>query len=471
MVVGSYSEKIDTLVIGAGPGGYVAAIRAAQEGKKVVIVEKEFVGGVCLNVGCIPSKAMISVAREWAHTTGRTPYGIDYSEVSFDFKKLQKWKERSVVKKLTKGVEYLLKKNDVEIVEGVANFISDHQVRVAYSESDGITYEFENAIIATGSTPIQIPGFEWSEDILDSTGLLNLAEQPDSLAIIGGGYIGMELAMVYAQLGTEVTVIESLDRVLSGFEKDLVKPVAKAAKKAGVKMITNATAKSYEATDDGLTLTYEVDGDAETVAVDKIAVLVGRKPNTSDKLAVDFAGIETTDRGHIKVNKTLQTNKSHIYAIGDVIEGPALAHKAMYEGKIAAEHLAGHTGVAADNLCIPTVCYTSPEIATVGLTANEAKEQDIEVKIAEFNYGANGRSLAMDNNTGFVRLVSDKETDRLIGAQIVGPEASELIAECTVAIENLLTAEDLSLTIHAHPSLAEMVLDAAEKLIDKPIHQ
>lgn len=470
MVVGDFSKEADTIVIGAGPGGYVAAIRAAQLGQKVVIVEKEYIGGACLNVGCIPSKALISAGKDFAKTKQPSPYGIKYGKTTLDFTALQAWKTKEVVGKLTGGVRALLKKNQVEIVEGTAMFTSDKTLHVVQNEGMGITYRFNHVIIATGSRPIEIPNFKFGQRIVDSTGLLNLGELPKTMVLIGGGYIGMELAGAYSNLGTKVTVLEGLDRVLNGFEEDLVKPILKAAKDKGMTIITGARANRAVESDKGVSVTYTVNGKEETIETDIVAVVVGRRPNT-DHLNIEFAGIQPTDRGYLPVNEKGQTSKGHIYAIGDIVAGPALAHKASYEGKIAAEAIAGDAGAAVDYAVIPTVCYTHPEIATVGLTEKAALEQGMKVKKAKFMFQSSGRALSMNEKEGFVRLIADAESDRLVGAQLVGPEVSELVGEITLAIENLMTAEDLVATIHNHPSLSETFMDAAEILLGQGIHQ
>ncbi|MGY3723828.1 dihydrolipoamide dehydrogenase [Granulicatella balaenopterae] len=470
MVVGDFAKEADTIVIGAGPGGYVAAIRAAQLGQKVIIVEKENVGGTCLNVGCIPSKALIHVGKEFAQAHKKNPYGIKYGQTTLDFTAVQAWKDTQVVGSLTKGVGALLKKNKVQIVKGEALFTSDSTIHVMQDEGMGETYHFKNAIIATGSRPIEIPSLKFSENVVDSTGLLNLTELPESLVIIGGGYIGMELAGAYADLGTQVTVLEGMERVLLGFEKDLVAPVLDKAKEKDMEIIVNARANSYEEKDGKVIVHYSVNGKDEELCAEKVAVVVGRKPNTDD-ISLELAGIEVDERGFIPVNALGQTNKPNIYAIGDIVAGPALAHKASYEGKVAAEAISGVPGVAVDYSVIPTVCFTTPEIATVGLTKDQAKEQGIQTKVAKFLFRSNGRALSMNHTEGFVRLVSDATTNRLIGAQMVGPEVSELVGEITLAIENLLTAEDMVLTIHNHPTLSETFLDASEILLGQGIHQ
>ncbi|MGL5405639.1 MAG: dihydrolipoyl dehydrogenase [Propionibacteriaceae bacterium] len=470
MVVGDFALEADTVVIGSGPGGYVAAIRAAQLGKKVVIVEKTFIGGVCLNVGCIPSKALISAAHHYENSKHQNLFGVINTETVIDFSATQNWKDNDVVAPLTSGIEMLLKKNKVQIVRGEAHFIDDHTLRVMIDDVTGQTYRFQNAIIATGGRPIEIPSLPFGDRVLDSTGALNLPQIPESMVFVGGGYIGMELASAYAAFGTKITVLEGLDAVMSGFEPDLTRPVIEELKANDVEIVTKAKATGYKSDAGKVTVSYEINGTIEQVTADYCVVTVGRRPNTDD-LGLELIGLETDERGLIPVDEQGRTSLSHIYAIGDIVKGAPLAHKASYEGKVAAEAIAGVPGVAVDYQAMPTVCYTSPEIATVGLTKAAAKEEGMDVTVAKFAFGGNGRSLSMANKTGFVRLVAEKATGRLVGAQLVGPGVSEMLAEITLAIENLLTLEDVSMTIHSHPTLSEMVMDAAEVALGHPIHQ
>jgi len=468
MVVGDMSIELDTVVVGSGPGGYVAAIRASQLGQKVAIVEKDFIGGVCLNVGCIPSKALISASERYAQAQDSDVFGVTAENVEIDFAKTQEWKQEQVVNRLTSGVEMLLKKNKVEILEGEAFFVDTHNLRVM--QDDGAqSYSFNNAILATGSRPIELKGFEWSDRILSSTGALALEEIPETLTVIGGGYIGSELAGVYASLGTKVTILEGLDSILNGFDKDMVKLVENDFKKKDTEIVTKAMAKSAEETDSGVTVTYEVDGKEETVESDYVLVTVGRRPNT-DELGLEIAGVDVDDNGLVKVDEQGRSvSADSIFAIGDIVPGAALAHKASYEGKIAAAAISGEK-VAVDYRAMPAVAFTSPEVASVGYTADEAKEAGLEVSATKFPFGGNGRAISVDQTDGFVRLVTTKEGNVIVGAQVVGPNASDLIAELGLAVESGMNAQDISLTIHAHPTLAESIMDAAEAALGQPIH-
>ncbi|ANB60688.1 dihydrolipoyl dehydrogenase [Anoxybacteroides amylolyticum] len=466
MVVGDFAIETETLVVGAGPGGYVAAIRAAQLGQKVTIVEKGNLGGVCLNVGCIPSKALISAGHRYEMAIHSEDMGIKAENVTVDFTKVQEWKA-SVVKKLTGGVEGLLKGNKVEIVRGEAYFVDANTVRVM-TETSAQTYKFKNAIIATGSRPIELPAFKFSKRILDSTGALNLPEIPKSLVVIGGGYIGTELGTAYANFGTKVTILEGADEILSGFEKQMSAVVKRRLKKKGVEVFTNALAKGVEEREDGVTVTFEVQGETKTVDAQYVLVTVGRRPNT-DELGLEQIGVKMTERGLIEIDKQCRTSVPNIYAIGDIVPGPPLAHKASYEGKIAAEAISGHPS-EMDYLAIPAVVFSDPECASVGYFEKQAKEEGIEVTTAKFPFAANGRALALNDAEGFMKLVVRKDDGVIIGAQIVGPNASDMIAELGLAIEAGMTAEDIAMTIHAHPTLGEIAMEAAEVVLGSPIH-
>ncbi len=467
MVVGDLALELDTVVIGSGPGGYVAAIRAAQTGQKVAIIEREFIGGVCLNVGCIPSKALINAGHRYQEAKNSSAFGILTKDVELDFTKTQEWKDGQVVGTLTKGVEMLLKKNKVQIIRGEAFFNDRKQLRVI-SDDSAQSYTFKNAIVATGSRPIEIPGFKFAGRVLDSTGALNLKEVPKKLIVIGGGYIGSELAGVYANLGTEVTILEGLPTILNAFDKDMIKLVEDNFKLKNVNIVTNAMAKNAVETENGVKVTYEAEGKEVVVEADYVLVTVGRRPNTDD-LGLEVAGVKMTDRGIVEVDKQSRTSNKNIFAIGDIVAGPPLAHKASYEAKIAAEAIAGQN-VEIDYVAIPAVCFTDPELATVGLTEKEAKDQGLTVKVSKFPLGANGRALSLNQTEGFVRLVSDKETGLLLGGQVAGVGASDLIGELALAVEARMNVEDLALTVHAHPTLSESIMDASELSLGLPIH-
>ncbi|GAA0366274.1 dihydrolipoyl dehydrogenase [Alkalibacterium iburiense] len=467
MVVGDFAIELDTVVIGAGPGGYVAAIRAAQMGQKVAVVEKEYIGGVCLNVGCIPSKALIAAGHKFQDSLDSTAFGVSSENVTIDFAKTQEWKDNQVVSKLTKGVEMLLKKNKVEILEGEAFFVDENTLRVM-GEDSAQTYSFNHAIVATGSRPVQIPGFKFSDRVLDSTGALNLKEIPESMVIVGGGYIGSELAGVYSNLGTKVTILEGLPSILNGFDKDMVKLVEKNFKDRGVEIVTEAMAKEAVVNDNGVTVKYEAKGEEQSLDVDYVLVTVGRRPNT-DELGLEQAGVEVDDRGIVQVDEQGRTSTKNIFAIGDIVPGAALAHKASYEAKIAAEAISGKK-VAVDYRAMPAVAFTDPEIASVGLTESEAKEEGLDVKATKFPLGGNGRAISLNATEGFVRLITTKEDNVIVGAQVAGISASDIIAELGLAVESGMNAEDIALTIHGHPSLGEVVMDAAEAALGLPIH-
>lgn len=466
MVVGDFPVEVDTLVVGAGPGGYVAAIRAAQLGQKVTIVDKGALGGVCLNVGCIPSKALIQAGHLAEGAKGSEQLGIKSENVTVDFAKVQEWKG-SVVNKLTSGVEGLLKGNKVDIVKGEAYFVDKNTAKVMDDKSSQ-TYKFKNCIVATGSTPIEIPTFKFSDRVLDSTGALNLKEIPKKLVVIGAGYVGTELGSAYANFGTEVVFVEGAKDILSGFEKQMTQLVKKGLKNKGATIVTEAMAKGVEETKDGVKVTYEAGGKEETVEADYVLVTVGRRPNTSE-IGLEQVGIELNDRGLVNVDNQCRTNVDNIYAIGDIVAGPPLAHKASYEGKIAAEAISGEKS-EVDYIGIPAVAFTEPELASVGLTEKEAKDAGYDVKVGKFPFAANGRALSLNSTDGFLKLITRKEDGLVIGGQIAGPNASDMISEIGLAIEAGMTAEDIALTIHAHPTLGEITMEAAEVALGTPTH-
>ncbi|KQN99882.1 dihydrolipoyl dehydrogenase [Paenibacillus sp. Leaf72] len=467
MVVDDVYQDIDTLVIGAGPGGYVAAIRAAQLGQNVLVVDKEYVGGVCLNVGCIPSKALISASHQYESHSYASAFGIEVGESKVDFSKVQEFKN-SVVKKLTGGVASLFKANKVQYLQGEVTFISENEARV-FNDQESLRYRFSNCIIATGSRPIELKAFPFGGRIVSSKGALSLPEIPKSLVVIGGGYIGIELGQMYSKFGTKITVIEGSDAILPGFDKDMSSIVAKKLKSTNVDIITGAQAKGAEQTDKDVTVTYTVDDKEEKVTADYLLVTVGRRPNTDNKLGLDLINVKMTDRGLVEVDEQCRTNIPHIYAIGDIIAGPALAHKAMYEGRVVAEAISGQPSVI-DYKCVPAVCFSDPECASVGLSEKEAMDKGLNVKVGKFPFAINARAMSLNANEGFVKIVSDADSGLVLGAHIVGLEASNMIAELALAIEMGATLEDIALTIHAHPTLGEIVLEAEEVALGYPIH-
>jgi dihydrolipoamide dehydrogenase len=452
----------DILVIGSGPGGYHAALRGAQLGKKVAVVEREFVGGVCLNVGCIPTKALLHVAEELREAKEAEAYGVTFGEPKLDLKALEKWKA-SVVKKLTGGVGALFKGNKVTVIEGAATFRDEHTVEVG-----GKRVSAEKIIIATGSRPISIPGFEVdNERIVDSTGALMVQEVPKRFLAIGGSAIGLEFADIYQALGSEVTVVELLDHIVPTADEDVAKELHKALEQRGIAIRAKTKAVSQKKTKSGLEVVLEdTEGKQETLTVDKILVAVGRRPNSED-LGLEQLGVKL-DKGFIPTNEHMQTSVPHIYAIGDVARPPLLAHKAMKEGLVAAEHAAGET--SAYDTIVPSVIYTSPEFASVGMTEKEAKAAGYEVNVGLFPLSASGRAMTLGVERGLIKVVGDKETDLLLGFQMVGPNAGDIVSEAALAIEMGATLEDIALTQHAHPTLAESFMEAAEHAHGKAIH-
>ena len=468
MVVGDFAVELDTVVIGSGPGGYVAAIRAAQLGQKVAIIERDAIGGTCLNVGCIPSKALINAGHVYHNAKHGDFFGINASDISVDFKRTQQWKDEEVVGKLTGGVEMLLKKNKVQIIRGEAFFVDNRNLRVIHDDT-AESYSFKHAIIATGSRPIQIPGFDFNDHVLDSTGALALTDIPSELVVIGGGYIGSELAGAFANFGTEITILEGSPQIIPTFEKDMVSLVENEFKHKNVDVITNAMAKKSVVNGDHVIVEYEVGGKLHSIEADYCLVTVGRRPNTDD-MGLEQAGVRLTDRGLIEVDKQGRTNVENIFAIGDAVPGAALAHKASYEAKVAAQAISGDEASVVDYVAMPAVCFTDPELASVGHTQSSAKEAGLDVKVSKFPFGANGRALSLNATNGFVRLVTTKEDNILVGAQVAGPNASDVIAELTLAVESGMNADDIALTIHSHPSLSEVTMDAAELALGLPIH-
>jgi dihydrolipoamide dehydrogenase len=469
-------QRFDAVVIGAGPGGYPAAIRLGQLKVKTCIIEREYIGGVCLNVGCIPSKAVIHAAKTFEKLGHTEDIGISVaSKPTLDMKKMQTWKG-GVVNKLTGGVRTLLKGNGVEIVEGTATLgkpgPDGHRIIVKSAKGDQ-TIIAKNVVIATGSRPLEIPGFKIDNGgrIIDSTGALALDAVPARMIVIGGGYIGLELGMVYAKFGSKVTVVEATPSLLGGMDKDCVAVVARKLKKLGVEVMLNTKATKWEDKGDRAVLHVELEGKTGGGAIDADTVLlsVGRRPN-SENLGLDVAGVTVDKRGFIVADDQLRTNVPGIYAIGDVIGGMMLAHKATKEGEVVAEVIAGHKA-AFDVRTIPAVVFTDPEIASTGLTEDEAKAKGhAQLKVGKFPFAALGRALSVNDTEGFVKVIADAKTGELLGVHIVANGASDLISEAALAIEMGAVADDLRLTIHPHPTLSEAVMEAAAVALGEAIH-
>jgi len=476
MVVGDIATGTDVLVIGGGPGGYTAAIRAAQQGLDTTLVEKDAYGGTCLNHGCIPSKAYITGAN-LAHEAGNAEEMGIHADPAVDLAGMRDWKD-GVVDQLTGGVEKLCKGNGVNLIEGTARFADERKARVAHGgEGQGSeSIEFEHAIVATGSRPTSIPGFDFGDDpVLDARAALALDSVPDRLVVVGAGYIGMELSTVFRKLGSDVTVVEMLDDVLPGYEDDVARLVRNRAEGLGIDFHFGEGAAEWEYAgdgeegDDGIVVATETeDGERSEYAADRVLVAVGREPVT-DTLDLENVGLEPDDRGFLPTDDQARTAVDHVFAVGDVAGEPMLAHKASKEGIVAAEVAAGEP-VGLDYQAVPAAVFTDPEVATVGLTEAEAAEEGFEPVVGEFPFRASGRALTTGDADGFVRVVADEPSGFVVGAQIVGNEASELIAELALAIEMGATLEDVAATIHTHPTLAESVMEACENALGQAIH-
>ena len=451
----------EVLVLGSGPGGYTAAFRAADLGKKTVLVERYArLGGVCLNVGCIPSKALLHAARVIAEAKEMSDRGIVFGPPTIDAGKLAAWKE-SVVGRLTKGLTSLAKQRKIEVIQGVGSFVSPNELSVATNNGGSISVVFEKAIIAAGSEPVQIPG--WPHDdsrVINSTGALQLSAIPSRLLVIGGGIIGLEIATVYHELGSRVTVVELLDSLIPGADKDIIKPLHKRIEKQYENIFLGTKVTSMAASNDGIRVTLEGKNAPGEDTFHRVLVAVGRRPN-GKRIGAENAGVHVDERGFIPVDKQMRTNIPHIFAIGDIVGQPMLAHKAVHEGKVAAEVAAGLNS-AFDARVVPSVAYTDPEVAWVGVTEPEAKQQKLKYGKGLFPWAASGRSLSLGRDEGLTKLIFDEATGRIIGAGLVGPNAGDLIAEVTLAIETGCDAQDIGLTIHPHPTLSETVAMAAE---------
>ncbi|TVQ79039.1 MAG: dihydrolipoyl dehydrogenase [Bradymonadales bacterium] len=465
-------KKYDAVVIGAGPGGYVCAIRLAQLGSSVALIDRDELGGTCLNWGCIPSKALIHVGHLYETLEHQaSEMGIEFTNLKVDFKKTQAWKD-SVVSKLTQGIGGLCKRHGIDVFMGTASFLSDKEIQVELNDSKKKEkFQFEKAVIATGSSSTSLPGIEIDKKtVITSKEALNLSSIPKKMVLIGGGYIGMELGCFYSMMGTEVTVLEYADQILGGTDADIAAVVEKAMKKRGASIHTGFKVEGVDKkAKKVLVRGSSKSGEEKTFETDLVLVSVGRKPYL-EALNLEKAGVKTNDRGFISVNSSLQTNQTRIYAIGDVTEGPALAHRASHEALVAAAHLAGDSKAQLDYKVIPAAIFTEPEVASVGISEKEAKEKGLNVKVAKFPFAALGRALANHRSEGFVKIIGDAKNNDLLGVHIVGQDAGNLIAEAALAIEMGASVEDLALTIHTHPTYPEAIMEAAESYYGHAIH-
>ena len=453
--------ECDVAVLGSGPGGYTAAFRAADLGKKVVLIERySTIGGVCLNVGCIPSKALLHTAKVITDAEDTANHGVSFGSPKIDLEELRSWKTNKVVKKLTMGLAQMAKQRSVEIVEGEGKFLSPNQIIVKLSDGSTRIIGFHSAIIAAGSQPSRIPNTPEDERIMDSTGALELKDIPKKLLIIGGGIIGLEMGTVYEALGSLVTVVELTDGLIQGCDKDIVRPLQRRMEKRFENIWLKTKVTKIETKKEGIVVHFDGADAPKELMFDRVLVSVGRKPN-GHKIDAEKAGVNVDEQGFIAVNKQMKTNVDHIYAIGDIVGQPMLAHKATHEGKIAAEVIAGEK-VEFQAMTIPSVAYTDPEIAWAGVTEEEAKAQNLEIEKSVFPWAASGRAISTNRTEGMTKLIFDKKTQRIIGAGIVGTNAGELIAETVLSIEMGADAHDIGLSIHPHPTLSESVAMAAE---------
>ena len=463
---GDNDVTCEVVVLGSGPGGYTAAFRAADLGKKVVLIERySTLGGVCLNVGCIPSKALLHTAKVITEAEETAHHGVSFGQPNVDLEQLRTWKANDVVGKLTGGLSAMAKQREVTVVQGLGKFTSPNQIAVTGADGKVTKVGFENAIIAAGSQATKFPGAPDDARIMDSTGALALAEIPKRMLVIGGGIIGLEMGTVYDALGSKVSIVEFTDGLIQGCDRDLVRPLQKRMEKRFEAIMLNTKVANIEAKKDGIHVSFEgVNGNTEAPkgveVYDRVLVSIGRRPNGLN-IGAELAGVAVDERGFINVDKQMRTNVPHIFAIGDIVGQPMLAHKATHEGKVAAEVIAGHK-VEFQAMVIPSVAYTDPEIAWAGMTEIEAKAKGISIEKASFPWAASGRAISVGRTEGTTKLIFDKDTHRVIGAGIVGVNAGELLAEAVLAIEMGADAHDLGLTIHAHPTLSETVCFAAE---------
>ena len=464
------SEKFQAVVIGGGPGGYVCAIRLAQLGFKTACVESRgALGGTCLNVGCIPSKSLLNLSEEFHKVQNLSSKGIEVGEVKLNLEKMMKSKDKAVTV-LTKGVEFLLKKNKVSYFKGTGSFKNNNEISILDEKGTETLIHSEKTIIATGSVPVSLSGIEIDEKIIvSSTGALKLDKVPTKMVVVGGGYIGLEMGSVWSRLGAEVHVVEFLDHITPGMDKEISIEFMKILKKQGIHFHMQNKVESIAKSNSSATvITIDKDGNKNEFDCDVVLISVGRKPNTQG-LNLETIGVQLDDKKRVKVDHAYKTNVQDIYAIGDVIAGPMLAHKAEDEGIAVAENIAGQSGhVNYDT--IPGVVYTTPEVASIGKTEEQLKESNIEYKIGKFSFMANSRAKAIDDAEGFVKILADKNTDKVLGAHIIGPHAGELIAEIGVAMEFGASSEDIARTCHAHPTFSEAVKEAALSVDKRAIH-
>ena len=464
------SDKFQAVVIGGGPGGYVCAIRLAQLGLKTACIESRgSLGGTCLNVGCIPSKSLLNLSEEFHKVQNLSNKGIEISEVKLNLQKMMKSKDKAVTV-LTKGVEFLFKKNKVTYIKGIGSFKSKNQISIKDEKNNETIIEAEKIVIATGSVPVSLPGIDFDEKILvSSTGALKLEKVPKKMIIVGGGYIGLEMGSVWSRLGAEVHVIEFLDHITPGMDKEISIEFMKILKKQGIKFHMQHKVESIKKNISGaVVLTSDKDGNKKDFECDVVLISVGRKPNTNG-LNLEKIGVELDEKKRVKTKENFQTNLKNVYAIGDVIAGPMLAHKAEDEGIAAAENIAGQSGhVNYDT--IPGVVYTTPEVAYIGKTEEQLKKNKIKYKIGKFSFMANSRAKAIDDAEGFVKILADEKTDKVLGAHLIGPHAGELIAEIGIAMEFGASSEDIARTCHAHPTFSEAVKEAALSVDKRAIH-
>ena len=463
------SEKFDVTVIGGGPGGYVCAIRLSQLGLKTACIESRgSLGGTCLNVGCIPSKSLLNLSENFHKAKNFEKIGIEIGEIKLNLGKMMKNKEKAVTV-LTKGIEFLFKKNKVSYFKGKGSFKSSNEIVVS-GDGEETVIETEKVIISTGSEPVSIPGMEFDEEkIISSTGALSLEKLPKKMVVVGGGYIGLEMGSVWSRLGTEVEVVEFLDHITPGMDREISTEFMKILKKQGIKFKLNTKVEKITKNENGVILeVIDKENKKNNIEADVVLISVGRRPYTTG-LKLENVGVKTDEKGKVKVDKNFETNIKNIFAIGDVIDGPMLAHKAEEEGIAVAEFIAGQSGHVNYEI-IPGVIYTSPEVASVGKTEEQLNEKKINFKVGKFPFMANSRAKAIDEPEGFVKILADATSDKVLGVHIIGPHAGEMIAEMAIAMEFGASSEDIARTCHAHPTFSEAVKEAALSVDKRAIH-